>query len=75
MRMAWGPKLGVRLVTELKDKVGKIALGGAVAGSVAAAGQIENGGAMADAVSALVNLGYRRSDAFLRLQLGCAGSG
>jgi len=55
-----GPKLGQRIVSELKDKVGGIALGPAAAISVGA----PDGAAAADAVSALVNLGYSRSDAF-----------
>jgi len=61
-----GPKLALRILTELKDKAGGIASvppGAVVAtggGSFAppAAGPIE------DAVSALVNLGYRRLEAF-----------
>ncbi len=52
-----GPKLAARIVAELKDKVGGIALG-----PVAAA--TEPSGPVADAVSALVNLGYRRGEAF-----------
>jgi Holliday junction DNA helicase RuvA len=55
-----GPKLATRIGTELKDKVGGIALGPAAAISVGA----PEGAAAADAVSALVNLGYSRSDAF-----------
>ena len=64
-----GPKLAQRIVTELKDKVGGFSLGGAALANENAAG----GGAAApkaassandDAVSALVNLGYGRSDAF-----------
>jgi Holliday junction DNA helicase RuvA len=54
-----GPKLAMRIVTELKDKVGGIALGPAVASL-----GVAQGAAAADAVSALVNLGYSRSDAF-----------
>jgi Holliday junction DNA helicase RuvA len=54
-----GPKLAQRIVSELKDKVGGIALGA----GVAAAGEGEPRGAVADAVSALVNLGYRRAEA------------
>jgi len=55
-----GPKLAGRIASELKDKAGGIALG-----PVAAA----NGGGRVgevseDAVSALVNLGYRRAEAF-----------
>jgi holliday junction DNA helicase RuvA len=55
-----GPKLAQRIAIELKDKVGGIMLGpGAASGAVAAPK-----GPAADAVSALVNLGYSRSDAF-----------
>ncbi len=50
-----GPKLAQRIANELKDKVGGIALGPAAASA---------DGAAADAVSALVNLGYQRGDAF-----------
>lgn len=59
-----GPKLAGRVVAELKDKAGGIALG---AGALAAAGVASAaalGAAAADAVSALVNLGYRRGEAF-----------
>ena len=49
-----GPKLGQRIVSELKDKVGGIALGPTAPAPLAAA---------SEAVSALVNLGYPRSDA------------
>ncbi|EME68170.1 Holliday junction DNA helicase RuvA [Paramagnetospirillum caucaseum] len=62
-----GPKLAVRILTELKDKAGKIALGGfaPVAGAVASAAPPPAGsGRMEDAVSALVNLGYKRLEAF-----------
>jgi Holliday junction DNA helicase RuvA len=60
-----GPKLATRIVTELKDKVGGIALGSAAlqADGQAPVGEAENGAA-ADAVSALVNLGYGRTEAF-----------
>jgi Holliday junction DNA helicase RuvA len=55
-----GPKLAVRIVTELKDKVSGIALGPVAA----VAGATEPTGPAADAISALVNLGYRRTEAF-----------
>jgi len=55
-----GPKLAARIAAELKDKVGGIALGPVAA--VAAA--TEPTGPVADAISALVNLGYRRTEAF-----------
>ena len=57
-----GPKLAGRIVTELKDKVGGIALGAAAA--IRVAGASAAGGVDEDAVSALVNLGYGRSEAF-----------
>lgn len=58
-----GPKLAARLVTELKDKVGGIALGPAAAlGGAPAAGGL--GAAADDAVAALVGLGYKRGEAF-----------
>ena len=57
-----GPKLAGRIVSELKDRAGGIALGP----SVTIAGRNGQPGAAvdADAVSALVNLGYGRSEAF-----------
>ena len=64
-----GPKLALRILTELKDKEGKIVLGGFAPGGV----NISLPGAvpmpvatsrMEDAVSALVNLGYKRLEAF-----------
>ena len=50
-----GPKLAERIVRELKDKIGGVAIGGAT--PVAASG------ASADAVSALLNLGFRPAEA------------
>lgn len=55
-----GPKLATRLGVELKDKVGAMAMGRGVATLAAAA---PGDAATADAVSALVNLGYRRIEA------------
>ncbi|HEX8528089.1 Holliday junction branch migration protein RuvA [Allosphingosinicella sp.] len=52
-----GPKLAQRIVNELKDKVGALALG---TGEALAP---RPGGPGADAVSALLNLGFRPSDA------------
>ena len=61
-----GPKLAVRLITELKDKLGGLDLGAAAAGlpSAGESAAVEGQGAVADALSALVNLGYKRVDAF-----------
>ncbi len=58
-----GPRLAARIVNELRDKVGGLALASA---SPAAGGDLRPAeqGAGADAVSALVNLGYRRAEAF-----------
>jgi Holliday junction DNA helicase RuvA len=53
-----GPKLAARLANELKDKVGGIPVDGAAMPAAAV-----SGGAASDAVSALVNLGYRRGEA------------
>lgn len=51
-----GPKLAQRIVNELKDKAGGIALGAGEAPAPA-------GGAPQDAVSALLNLGFRPAEA------------
>ncbi len=66
-----GPKLALRLVTELKDKVPafmasatKLALASGVASAVPAS-------LAGDAVSALVNLGYRRAEAFGAVSAAC----
>ncbi|HYH37183.1 MAG TPA: Holliday junction branch migration protein RuvA [Azospirillum sp.] len=65
-----GAKVATRIVNELKDKVGNLALGVAAtvgatsAKGTAPAGPAPDNAAMADAVSALVNLGYGRSEAF-----------
>ncbi len=62
-----GPKLAGRIVTELKDKVAKMALGPAAAPKgvkVAAPSDVAVGDDNTrDAVSALVNLGYSPTDA------------
>lgn len=61
-----GPKLAQRIVTELKDKVGGMALGPVAATTSEGGGEAApvDAGATEDAVSALINLGYSRSDAF-----------
>lgn len=55
-----GPKLAGRIVTELKDKVGAIALGPVGISNAGTAGEALG----EEAISALVNLGYPRGDAF-----------
>ncbi len=65
-----GPKLALRVVTELKDKVGKMALSfvpGKTDGQSGNAATNNNSLPLIhaeDAISALVNLGYTRMDAF-----------
>ncbi len=59
-----GPKLAVRIVTELKDKAGKIDLAPKIKGVKVAEMPAAPGGMEQDAVSALVNLGYARTDAY-----------
>ncbi|MCH7889645.1 MAG: Holliday junction branch migration protein RuvA [Proteobacteria bacterium] len=54
-----GGKLAGRIVAELRDTVGDLALGTVAALDAARV----HGGPEADAVSALVNLGYRRTEA------------
>jgi holliday junction DNA helicase RuvA len=61
-----GPRLAQRIVNELKDKAGGLAPGvpqlapGLAPGSAAATAD----GPAAEAISALINLGYRRAEAF-----------
>lgn len=60
-----GPKLAVRILTELKDKAGKVDLGvGALKPAATSAAPAEDSGVDADALSALINLGYGRSEAY-----------
>jgi Holliday junction DNA helicase RuvA len=59
-----GPKLAARIANELRDKVGSLSPVGVAAGiATPAVATPRDGGAAADAVSALVNLGYRRAEA------------
>lgn len=67
-----GDKLALRIVTELKEKAGKMALGAAARDKADTARGAAAKGAVAevpksvsnDAVSALINLGYGRAEAF-----------
>lgn len=52
-----GPKLGGRIVMELKDKIGGIHVDGAEVAPVA------SGSAASDVISALMNLGYKQAQA------------
>jgi Holliday junction DNA helicase RuvA len=58
-----GPKLAERIVTELKDKVGKIAVTSYQL-PVTGKKEVKESRATEDAISALVNLGYSRSEAY-----------
>ena len=57
-----GPKLATRLVAELKDRVGELVVVRPV--QFATESVADGPGPVADAVSALVNLGYRRVEAY-----------
>ena len=59
-----GPKLAARLATELKDKAAAFGVAPAPARASEAAAPAVAGSVNEDAVSALVNLGYRRVEAF-----------
>lgn len=56
-----GPKLAKRVASELKDKIGAFALGPAA--GIATVAALDTPAAVTDAVSVLVNLGYRRTEA------------
>jgi Holliday junction DNA helicase RuvA len=59
-----GPRLAARIANELRDKVGGLAAAAPTPITGIAAVANAEAGATADAVSALVNLGYRRAEAF-----------
>jgi holliday junction DNA helicase RuvA len=59
-----GQRLAARLVNELRDKVGGLATAAPMPVTAAPVASDGKGDATADAVSALVNLGYRRAEAF-----------
>ncbi len=56
-----GPRVATRILAELRDKAGELT---SVRTAQLSGGASVPAGAMEDAVSALVNLGYRRADAF-----------
>lgn len=59
-----GPKLAARLATELKDKAAAFGVAPVAKGAASAAAAAPTGSVNEDAVSALVNLGYKRVEAF-----------
>ena len=62
-----GPKLAQRVVNELAEKIGALPISGAAPSAVAGGGAAA-GSVAADAMSALVNLGYGRAEAHAALQ-------
>jgi Holliday junction DNA helicase RuvA len=59
-----GAKLALRLVTELKDRAAAWGAGIGIVAGPSTPARVANDGPVEDAISALVNLGYRRGDAF-----------
>ncbi|RMF09136.1 MAG: Holliday junction branch migration protein RuvA [Alphaproteobacteria bacterium] len=59
-----GPKLAQRIVNELKDKAAGLAVPAGKPGGAPAPAMAGNDAAVADAVSALTNLGYKPAEAF-----------
>ena len=66
-----GPKLAARLVTELKDKIVTVPIGEVSIADLSLSEQapepiqvVADTGAMEDVISALVNLGYQRLEAY-----------
>jgi Holliday junction DNA helicase RuvA len=70
-----GGKLAARIAAELRDKAGAIALHAAARSGRAAAGRSGGSGPVADAVSALANLGYAPSDALAAVARAADGQG
>jgi Holliday junction DNA helicase RuvA len=66
-----GPKLAVRLLTELREKAGAMPVGGASL----PANVTQPAGIAADVLSALANLGYRRVEAHPVVQRAMADAG
>jgi Holliday junction DNA helicase RuvA len=66
-----GPKLAVRLLTELREKAGGMPTGALSLPATAAAA----GGVAADVLSALANLGYRRAEALPVVERALAAAG
>ena len=70
-----GPKLAQRIVNELASKIGALPVAGAASGVAVSTGG-EAGSVGADAMSALVNLGYGRAEAHAAMQRArAAGAG
>jgi holliday junction DNA helicase RuvA len=59
-----GPKLALRIVTELKDKAAHFVFPASLPAGTSGRATAAAEGMASDAVSALINLGYRRMEAF-----------
>jgi holliday junction DNA helicase RuvA len=68
-----GPRLAARIASELRDRLVDLPLPGAAAHTPALAGSLAP--AAADAVSALINLGYGRSEAHAAIAKAAAALG
>ncbi len=62
-----GPKLGTRIVTELKGKTANIELSPTTQGGAASVAAAADNNDVSEALSALVNLGYGRSEAMVAI--------
>ncbi len=60
-----GPKLATRIITELKDKVAHFAVTTSFSPPKGGTAPAPDNSAKQDAVSALVNLGYRQTEAYM----------
>ena len=69
-----GPRLAGRIVSELKDRLGSDLAGAAIPAAVVASGDVP-GTTINGAVSALVNLGYGRSEAMAAVSQAAAEQG
>ncbi len=70
-----GPKLAERIVTELKNKAVKLPSGSAGMPATKQALPLPPASESEDAISALVNLGYNRSDAYNAVTLAASNLG